>query len=113
MEAKGPHVVTQARWSVSAARRAMEQLTRHGDTRTDRLGALAAEILRLALSRVGRAVHQDHGIEVADAIPFDLMECRVSGFENQAPKMLKSVREKVRMHTNRGLSRRVPTQRTS
>ncbi len=112
-KAKGPHVVTQARWSVRVARRAMEQLTRHGATRADRPGALAAEIFRLAMSRAGRAVRQDHGIEVADAIPFDLMVRRVSGFENQAREMLESLRENGRMHTNRGTSHRVPAQRTS
>ena len=108
-QAKGPHVVTQARWSIKVARRAMEQLSRCGAEQADRPGALAAEIFRLATSRAGRAVHQDHGIEVANAIPFDLMVRRVPGFDNQAQKMLESLREKGRMPVQRGTSRQVRT----
>ena len=96
-EAKGPHVVTQARWSVKVARRAMERLARFGaQETTDRPGALAAEIYRLAISRAGRIVLQDHGIEVADAIPFGLLARKVDGFDEQARKMLESLRQKKR-----------------
>lgn len=108
-QAKGPHVVTQARWSVKVARRAMQQLSRHSAQQVDRPGALAAEIFRLAISRAGRAVHRDHGIEVAHAIPFDLMVRRVPGFDNQARKMLESLREKGRMPAHRGPSRQART----
>lgn len=95
-QAKGPHVVTQARWSVKVARRAMELLARNGGQQGDRPGALAAEIYRLAFSRAGRIVHQDHGIEVADSIPFELLARKVEGFNGQARKMLDSLRQKER-----------------
>ena len=95
-QAKGPHVVTQARWSVQVARRALELLARNDASKTDRPGALAAEIYRLAISRAGRIVLQDHGIEVADAIPFELLARKVDGFDEQARKMLDSLRQKKR-----------------
>lgn len=108
VKTKGPHVVTQARWSVKVARRAIEKLSRQGAPQADRPGALAAEIFRLATSRAGRAVHQNHGIEVAEAIPFDLIARRVPGFNNQARKMLESLRQKGRMLICRSSSRQVP-----
>ena len=94
---KGPHVVTQARWAVKVARRALERLARDGDVYADRPGALAAEIFRLALSGVGRIAWHEHGIEVANAIPFVLMSRKVRGFHVQSREMLSALHEQGRL----------------
>lgn len=87
IESKGPHVVTQARWAVKVARHALEQLARARNKQADRPGAVAAEIFRLATSRAGRIVREQHAIEVADAIPFKLLIKKAAGFEKQAESM--------------------------
>jgi hypothetical protein len=94
---KGPHTVTQARWAVKVAKQAMVLLVRRGEVGTDRPGALAAEIFRLALSRAGRIAWQHHGIEAFDAIPFALMRRKLPGFAVQEEKMRKSMQEHGRL----------------
>ena len=98
---KGPHVVTQARWAVKVARRALERLVRDGEVYSDRPGALAAEVFRLALSRVGRIAWQEHAIEVAGAIPFALMSRKVRGFHVQSREMLNALQEQGRLADSR------------
>lgn len=90
---KGPHTVTQARWAVKVARRALELLVRRGQERGERPGALAAEVFRLACSRAGRIAWEQYRVETMHAIPFPLMERRLPGFAVQAEKMRNALRD--------------------
>ena len=74
--AKGPHVVTQARWGIEIARAAMTNLLNSSEAGGERPGALVQEICRLALSQSGRRVFKEHGLETALAIPFRLMSAQ-------------------------------------
>lgn len=92
LDAKGPHVITQARWAVKVARHALERLAASGEQQADRPGQLASEVFRLATSRAGRIVWDAYQIETADAIPFALLIDCVDGFEKQAATMLDALR---------------------
>ena len=75
LEAKGPHVVTQAIWAVDVAREAIRRVLRM-PAETERLGGFIRQVHNLARSRAGRRILYQHGIEVLDAIP--MKEIRVS-----------------------------------
>jgi hypothetical protein len=70
LEAKGPHVVTQALWAVDVAREALRRVLRQPDG-GGQLGAFIREVHRLARSSAGRQILHRHGIEVLDAVPVD------------------------------------------
>ena len=82
--AKGPHVVTQARWGIEVARAALTNLLNSAEAGGERPGALVQEICRLALSQSGRKVFKEHGVETAAAIPFKLMSAQSPARARQA-----------------------------
>ena len=94
---KGEHVLTQAGWAIKVARIAIERAASGGDETTDRPGALAQEVARLALSAAGRAVADRHAIETAEAIPFSVLLEKVDGFAKQRAAILRSLHKQGRM----------------
>src|SRR6185369_12580806 len=74
LEDKGPHVLTQAKWSIKVAKAAVLKmakdaaLSKQSQAPGQRLGAALKAIHGLAHSRAGRTLHKEHGIEVLDAI---------------------------------------------
>ena len=64
-------------------RHALEQLALAEGKHADQPGAVTAEIFRLATSRAGRIVGEQHAIEVADAIPLKLLIKEAAGFKNR------------------------------
>jgi hypothetical protein len=97
LESKGPHVLTQAKWAIKVARHAMELLAMSPHRSDERPGAMASEIYKLATSTAGKKVHDYHQVEVAEAIPFDLLTQKVDGFEKQAKAMIESLHKKGRL----------------
>lgn len=96
-QSKGEHVLTQARWGIKVARIAVERVVSAVDHTTERPGALAREIERLASCRAGRNAYAEHAIETADAIPFDLLLAKVDGFAKQGAAILRSLHKQGRM----------------
>ena len=94
---KGEHVLTQARWGIKVTRVAVERVVSAGDQSTERPGAMAREIERLASSRAGRNVYRMYGIETAEAIPFALLLKKVAGFTKQGVVILRSLHKQGRM----------------
>lgn len=88
LDAKGPHVITQARWAIKVARHALERLAKSREPHADRPGQLASEVFRLATSRAGRIMWDAYQLEIADAIPFAMLIEHVDGFEKQAIAMI-------------------------
>lgn len=70
LRGKGEHVLTQARWAITAARHALLRIAQQSPN-ADRPGNLAQEIYRLACSSAGHTLFSQHGIEVADAVPMN------------------------------------------
>lgn len=97
LESKGPHVLTQAKWAIKVARHALELLALSPHYSDERPGAIASEIYRLATSTAGKKIQAEHQIEVAEAIPFDLLIEKVDGFEKQANAMIESLQKKGRL----------------
>lgn len=96
-QAKGAHVVTQVRWGIKVAHAAIERLAASDSASRERPGVLAQEVGRLALSRAGRVVYQQYGIETAEAIPFSLLLERVDGFKRQGDALLRGLQKHGRM----------------
>lgn len=96
-QSKGAHVLTQARWGIKVARVAVERVVTAEDHTTERPGALAREIERLASSRAGRNAYAAHAIETAEAIPFNLLLEKVDGFAKQRAAILRSLHKQGRM----------------
>ena len=87
---KGPHVLTQLRWSITVASHALlraAQLPMPGQ----RAGRLAQEVLGLATSSAGCQLHQKHGIEVFDAVPLRELSRINPSFKTQAETMRKAL----------------------
>lgn len=74
VEEKGLHVITQLGWAVDVAREAMKRVAQADDPGEERLGQMIQDVYSLAASAVGRRALGDHGIELLDAIPFDVIE---------------------------------------
>lgn len=68
LEEKGPHVLTQAIWSIEVARAALLRVAGAEDSGNERIGQLVQEVCRLTHSRPGRQLLKDHGIDILDAI---------------------------------------------
>ncbi|WP_341891427.1 hypothetical protein [Variovorax sp. YR752] len=82
LEAKGPHVVTQAIWAVDVAREAIRRVLRQ-PAENERLGALIRQVHNLARSRAGRQILRQHGIEVLDAVPIEEIRIAAPAHEPQ------------------------------
>jgi hypothetical protein len=87
---KGAHVLTQARWAITAARHALLRIAQQSPNE-ERPGNLAQEIYRLACSSVGRMLFSEHGIEVADAVPMDELLRLDPAFGAQAEAMRRAL----------------------
>lgn len=68
LEEKGPHVLTQARWSIEVAKSAILKVAQAADPGDERTGQLVQEVYRLAHSRPGVRLLKEHGIELLDAV---------------------------------------------
>lgn len=82
LEAKGPHVVTQAIWAVDVAREAIRRVLQQ-PAENERLGAFIRQVYNLARSRAGRQLLRQHGIEVLDAIPLEEIRAAAPAHEPQ------------------------------
>jgi hypothetical protein len=82
LEAKGPHVVTQAIWAVDVAREAIRRVLRQ-PAESERLGAFIRQVHNLARSRAGRQIMGQHGIEVLDAVPIEEIRVAAPAHEPQ------------------------------
>lgn len=69
---KGPHVLTQARWAIQVAAKALHRLAMDPDA-DERLGSRVQGIYTLARSQVGRRLLKAHQIELLDAIDTQLL----------------------------------------
>lgn len=78
LQAKGPHVVTQAIWAVDVAREAIRRVLRQPGE-SDRLGAMLGQLHKLARARAGRQILREHGIEVLDAVPIEEIVAEAPG----------------------------------
>jgi len=112
---KGPHVLTQAIWGMDVARAAILRSAAARGPATlaeqDRPGAAAQEVLRLALSAAGRVLHNDHGVEVAEAVPFDELSRLQPGFARQAHHMREQLLRARSQHADAGEFRNRPYER--
>jgi hypothetical protein len=86
LQEKGEHVLTQARWAITAARHALLRIAQQSPNE-ERPGYLAQEIYRLACSSAGRTLFSAHGIEVADAVPMAELLRLDPAFGTQAETM--------------------------
>lgn len=82
LDAKGPHVVTQAIWAVDVAREAIRRVLRQ-PAENERVGAFIRQVHNLARSRAGRQILRQHGIEVLDAIPLEDIRVAAPAHEPQ------------------------------
>lgn len=94
--AKGGHTVTQARWGVRVAYRAIEQAALNPGAKAERPGALAQEVMRLSSGTAGRAVRANFGIDAAAAIPFETLSEHVKGFATQGARMIAALKRQER-----------------
>lgn len=94
---KGVHVLTQARWAIKVTQIAIARAAMDTNEAGERPGALAQEVARLALGAAGRAIANDHSIETAEAIPFDILNAKVSGFKTQGLAILLALHKQGRM----------------
>ncbi|MBQ0942000.1 hypothetical protein KAK07_01495 [Ideonella sp. 4Y16] len=90
LESKGPHVVTQAIWAVDVAREAIRRVLRQ-PSENERLGSMIHQVHRLALSRGGRQILSQHGIEVLDAVPTDEIRAAAPVHEPQLRAIEKAI----------------------
>lgn len=80
--AKGPHVLTQARWAIQTASAALARLADDPASK-DRIGRRVQDIYTLARSQVGRRLLNDHQIELLDAIDTDSLRPRAPQLQQQ------------------------------
>lgn len=97
---KGAHVVTQARWGIRVAHRAIELAALQPGVKAERPGALAQEVMRLSSGSAGRAVRANHGIDAAAAIPFETLSTHVKGFDVQGARMIAALKRQGRWPLN-------------
>ena len=97
---KGAHVVTQARWGIRVAHRAIELAALQPGVKAERPGALAQEVMRLSSGSAGRAVRANHGIDAAAAIPFETLSTHVKGFDVQGARMIATLKRQGRWPLN-------------
>ncbi|WP_234193019.1 hypothetical protein [Pseudacidovorax sp. NFM-22] len=75
IEAKGPHVLTQALWAIQVASAALVRLADDPASK-DRIGRRLQDIYTLAHSQVGRRLLKEHRIELLDAVDTNLLRQR-------------------------------------
>ena len=95
-DSKGAHVVTQARWGIRVAYKAIELAALHPGAKSERPGALAQEVMRLSSGSAGRTVRANHSIDVAAAIPFETLSTHVKGFDVQGARMIAALKRQGR-----------------
>jgi hypothetical protein len=93
LDSKGPHVLTQAMWAVKVAREAILRVARSPQS-AERPGALAQEVLSLAMSSAGRRLYDEHDIDVAASVPIDELETLVPGFRRQAQAIRETLQKR-------------------
>jgi hypothetical protein len=76
IEEKGAHVVTQVRWAVAVAEKALMRLALDEES-NERLGAQLQRLDHLARSQVGRRLLKEHGVELLDAVDVDALRALV------------------------------------
>jgi len=72
IDEKGPHVLTQARWAIEVAAKALLRLAKDPESH-ERIGSRVQGIYTLARSQVGRRLLKEYQIELLDAIDTELL----------------------------------------